>query len=77
MVRTSILVGEKFVYENTIAEGRVQAIKQAERIGEFSKDYHRDVRAFLESHLPDSLKALYINGQRGALSAAAIYSIDD
>lgn len=80
MVRTSHIVDGRFIYQNTLAEGRAQAVKQAERIGKIDADMHRDVRAFLEGHLPDAGKCVEfyssIADGFGGLGIATIYSID-
>ena len=79
MVRTIRLVDSKFVYENTVAEGRPAAIRQAETIGEIDKDDHGLVRSFLEGFLPEkthkSLELLSRSEEDG-YNCATIYQID-
>lgn len=78
MVRTVTLVDSKFIYENTIAQGRPEAIRQAERIGQIDKDDHNLVRSFLEGHLPEKTHKsleLLARGDDG-YNAATIYQID-
>lgn len=78
MVRTIKFENGSYVHENTLADGRVQAIKQAERVGSIDKDDHSGVRAFLEGHLPDESKSVdfYSTITGVASSCVTIYKID-
>lgn len=77
MVRTVTLENDKFVYRNTLADGRPAAVRQAERIGQIDQCDHKLVRAFLEGHDESSGVLEVLAKAADGYNAANIYRIDD
>ena len=76
MVRTVKVSGDSYVYENTLASGRPEAVRQAERIGQIEDCDHSLIRLFLEGFTPKCKSFEVLAKGVGGYNSATIYQID-